>query len=206
MAPGERPPPDRKSRPPGADWTAWLAETVLYASSTRPRGGPGTPHVASDQLRVSDSERAQVAEALSRHFGEGRLDHEELNERLQAAMSAKTRADLTPLLADLPPEVAEPSPPKGRPRLPRPGLSAPLAALLLVAIVLLASASVAGHVVSVIFLAAVVLLVLRRLGRHRAREARRWHAHLHQHGTPHWHGPHGPVLADPSPPPGVSPH
>ena len=54
------------------------------------------------QLRVSDAERNEVAELLSKHYGDGRLDAAEFQERLDRAMSAKTRADLSGLLADLP--------------------------------------------------------------------------------------------------------
>ncbi len=54
-------------------------------------------------LRVGDAERNEVAEALSQHFSAGRLDHAELKERLDGAMSAKTGGDLAGLLDDLPP-------------------------------------------------------------------------------------------------------
>jgi hypothetical protein len=58
---------------------------------------------ASDaQMRVSDAERADVADRLSKHYGDGRLDQAEFNERLDRAMKAKTRADLTGLFSDLP--------------------------------------------------------------------------------------------------------
>lgn len=62
-------------------------------------------------LRVSDAERNEVADHLSRHYTDGRLDEGEFSERLDRAMSAKTRADLTGLLADLPG-----GPPQRRPR------------------------------------------------------------------------------------------
>ena len=53
-------------------------------------------------LRVSDAERNEVADKLSRHFADGRLDEVEFKERLDAAMSAKTQADLAGLFDDLP--------------------------------------------------------------------------------------------------------
>jgi hypothetical protein len=53
-------------------------------------------------LRISDAERAEVADLLSRHYGDGRLDEAEFNERLDQAMKAKTYADLSGLFADLP--------------------------------------------------------------------------------------------------------
>jgi hypothetical protein len=53
-------------------------------------------------LRVSQEEREEVVELLRTQAGEGRLDLEELEERVEAALSARTRGDLDPLLADLP--------------------------------------------------------------------------------------------------------
>ena len=57
---------------------------------------------APADLRVSDAERQAVADALSQHFGEGRLDQAEFDERLSQAMNAKTYRDLDGLLTDLP--------------------------------------------------------------------------------------------------------
>jgi hypothetical protein len=54
------------------------------------------------RLRVSDADRHRVAELLRQAAGEGRLDLEELEERLEAAYRAKTYGDLVPLTADLP--------------------------------------------------------------------------------------------------------
>lgn len=59
--------------------------------------------VPPSQLRVSDAERREVADLLARHFADGRLDQVELDERVGKAMAAKTRADLSGLLVDLPP-------------------------------------------------------------------------------------------------------
>lgn len=54
------------------------------------------------RLRVSDADRHRVAELLRQAAGEGRLDMEELDQRLEAAYVAKTYGDLVPLTADLP--------------------------------------------------------------------------------------------------------
>ena len=54
------------------------------------------------QLRISDAERHQVAELLREAAGEGRLDLEELDERLEATYAARTYADLVPITLDLP--------------------------------------------------------------------------------------------------------
>jgi Domain of unknown function (DUF1707) len=62
-------------------------------------------------LLASDAERERVAEALRTHAAAGRLDAQELEERLGLALAARTRADLVPLVADLPaPEVRAPRP------------------------------------------------------------------------------------------------
>ena len=55
-----------------------------------------------EQLRISDDDRHRVAEVLREAAGEGRIDLEELDERLEAAYGAKVYADLVPILADLP--------------------------------------------------------------------------------------------------------
>lgn len=62
-------------------------------------------------MRASDAERADVADRLSRHYQDGRLDQAEFNERLDRAMNAKTRADFNGLFADLPdlPDLPDPN-------------------------------------------------------------------------------------------------
>ncbi|MHB1584506.1 MAG: DUF1707 SHOCT-like domain-containing protein [Acidimicrobiales bacterium] len=64
----------------------------------------------TDHLRVSDAERRLAGELLSRHFVDGRLTQEELDDRIGAAMAARTRADIARLLADLPPASVAPAP------------------------------------------------------------------------------------------------
>jgi hypothetical protein len=64
-------------------------------------------------MRVSDAERQAVADRLAEHYGEGRLDQAEFDERVGQAMGAKTRGDLEGLLDDLP----EPGP-AGAPGVP----------------------------------------------------------------------------------------
>jgi len=56
----------------------------------------------STDVRASDAERSEVAERLSKHYQDGRLDQTEFNERLDRAMNAKTRADFGGLFYDLP--------------------------------------------------------------------------------------------------------
>jgi len=62
------------------------------------------------RLRISDQERHQVAEVLRQAAGEGRIDLDELDERLEATFAAKTYADLVPITADLPAIGEHPAP------------------------------------------------------------------------------------------------
>jgi hypothetical protein len=57
---------------------------------------------AGNEMRVSDAEREAAAAELQEHFASGRLNQEELDERLAAAFAAKTRGDLNALFTDLP--------------------------------------------------------------------------------------------------------
>lgn len=63
------------------------------------------------QLRISDADRHKVAELLREAAGEGRLDLDELDERLEAAYAAKTYSDLVPITADLPAHPPQAQPP-----------------------------------------------------------------------------------------------
>lgn len=64
------------------------------------------------QLRISDNDRQKVADVLREAAGEGRIDLEELDERLELTWGAKTYADLVPITADLhlPTQPAAPRP------------------------------------------------------------------------------------------------
>jgi hypothetical protein len=70
-------------------------------------GGHGAvePHDAA-RMRISDADRHQVSEVLRQAAGEGRIDLEELEERLEATYQAKTYADLVPITVDLPVQPA----------------------------------------------------------------------------------------------------
>jgi len=74
-----------------------------YRRDPRWYGGRWYRPPTDPNLRVSDAERNDVAETLSRHYADGRLDPGEFKERLDAAMGAKTRGDLAGLTTDLPP-------------------------------------------------------------------------------------------------------
>ncbi|MGH9139038.1 MAG: DUF1707 SHOCT-like domain-containing protein [Acidimicrobiales bacterium] len=72
------------------------------------------------ELRASDGDRERTVEQLRRHLGEGRLTLEEFEDRAAHAYAAKTIADLTPVLADLPTLAPKRSGPPMRQRAPKP--------------------------------------------------------------------------------------
>jgi Domain of unknown function (DUF1707) len=67
-------------------------------------GGPSDlpAAVAGEELRASHADRDQVVELLRVAAGDGRLSAEELDDRLERALTARTYADLAGLTADLP--------------------------------------------------------------------------------------------------------
>ncbi len=69
---------------------------------------------ASSDMRVSDAERSEIADILSKHYADGRLDQAEFNERVDRAMRAKTRGDFRGLLDDLPDVTDHPDHPDYR--------------------------------------------------------------------------------------------
>ena len=52
--------------------------------------------------RIGDAERDRAVELLREHMAAGRLTTEEFDERLGAALTARTSLDLDPLFTDLP--------------------------------------------------------------------------------------------------------
>lgn len=62
---------------------------------------PGTD-IAPNQLRASHEDRDRIVELLRVSAGDGRLTAEELDERLEAALTARTYGELAVLVADLP--------------------------------------------------------------------------------------------------------
>ncbi len=62
---------------------------------------PGS-EVARSELRASHEDRDRVVELLRVSAGDGRLTAEELDERLELALSARTYGELAKLVSDLP--------------------------------------------------------------------------------------------------------
>lgn len=71
-------------------------------SPTGKHSDPGS----SPELRASHADRDRVVDVLRIAAGDGLLTADELDERLEAALSARTVSELTPLTADLPPVSA----------------------------------------------------------------------------------------------------
>jgi hypothetical protein len=84
--------------------------------------------------RVSDADRERVAELLRDHAAAGRLDTQELEERLERTYAARYGSDLQTVLAELPPA------PEPRVRAPRRRVTAaPLLPVAIAALVALAA-------------------------------------------------------------------
>jgi hypothetical protein len=64
---------------------------------------PGNEVQPRENLRASHQDRDQIVEQLQVAGGDGRLDAEELEQRVEAALTARTYGELTALVADLPP-------------------------------------------------------------------------------------------------------
>jgi hypothetical protein len=60
-------------------------------------------------VRASDEERDRAASELREHFAAGRVDADELGERLDRAYAARTHAELEAIRADLPALPASPA-------------------------------------------------------------------------------------------------
>src|SRR5258706_13602994 len=140
---------------------SWMNNPPWAAGYSRRRSGPANPN-----LRVSDAERADVADRLSKHYGDGRLDQAEFNERMERAMSAKTQGHFAGLFADLPDLAKPPEPGASPPAITRPPSRSPMSRfviliLIIVAAALLREALVHSFFAWLLLLAVVAFLWLR---------------------------------------------
>ncbi|MGI5454978.1 DUF1707 SHOCT-like domain-containing protein [Streptomyces sp. CA-249302] len=65
-------------------------------------GNPSGDAGPAPELRASHADRDRVVDVLRVAAGDGRLTSDELDERVEAALSARTLSELAPLTADLP--------------------------------------------------------------------------------------------------------
>ncbi len=107
---------DAASQDAEASQEAAASQESAAAASAPGQGGAAGQEVAASQasaaaagpvsggalIRASDRERDDVLRRLQEAFAEGRLGDDEFDERMRAALSARTRADLDQLLTDLP--------------------------------------------------------------------------------------------------------
>jgi hypothetical protein len=136
----------------------------------------------TSSYRASDADRERVADRLRQAAAEGRLLAHELEERIHAALRAKTYGELDAVVADLP-GGAVAGRPRGRGRefvVHHPGLAvAAVVAVALVATVLALIAFVASG--AWIFVMVMVFALRggprRRRPRHRGQSV---HVHLHR--------------------------
>jgi len=150
---------------------SWASNPPWAAGYSWRRGGGSRP--ANPNLRVSDAERADVADRLSKHYGDGRLDQAEFNERMERAMSAKTQGDFAGLFADLPdlPDHAEPG--ASRPaNVTRPPSRSPMYRLIVLILIIVAAALLGQALIHsfspwLLLLAVVAFLWLRNSDRRR---------------------------------------
>jgi hypothetical protein len=115
-------------------------------------------------MRVSDNERERVALFLREQSLEGRLDHDELDERMGAAYQAKTAGELQDLIEDLPHRRVAPAParrpaPQRRRKGPHPLAIVGMCLLGLLVLPTLAAAGI-GVVFAVVMALVVAVFVL----------------------------------------------
>ena len=79
------------------------------AAARREDQAPLGPRPGQSGIRVSDRDRDAVAHRLQESFAEGRLDDDEFDQRMRAALTARVGADLAVLTEDLP-ETIGPTP------------------------------------------------------------------------------------------------
>jgi Domain of unknown function (DUF1707) len=110
-------------------------------------------------IRVSDQGRQSAVELLSEAYAVGRLNREELDERVSAAYSAKTYGELSDLAADLPRPAARtglPSDIVASRRVPRRASQRLVGNLIWIFFVLVLAAGLAGLASSVAVWAAAI--------------------------------------------------
>ncbi|WP_329255763.1 DUF1707 domain-containing protein [Actinoallomurus sp. NBC_01490] len=98
-----------------------------YREASPPTPSPPAPSIPASSMRASDQERDATVQRLQVAFAEGRLADAEFDERMRAALAARTHGDLDALLTDLPATTAPVAAPPAAPapaRMPKPGRNA----------------------------------------------------------------------------------
>lgn len=84
---------------PSLDGPGWPAPDEADEPVYAPHAGGPRPRAV---IRASDADREATATELRHHYATGRLDNDELAERLAAAYAARTHGSLDKLFTDLP--------------------------------------------------------------------------------------------------------
>jgi Domain of unknown function (DUF1707) len=125
----------------------------------------------SASLRASDADRDAIAERLRLAAVEGRLEPDELEDRLHTALRARTYAELDGLVGDLPPRRRETRPPTASAGTVALALAVRIAVLLVVVSALL----VAFVVTAAWWLLGVIIWLSLRASRGSCTRRAAWH-------------------------------
>jgi hypothetical protein len=134
----------------------WPGATTGSTGDVRQRDADrfAAPAPPAGPIRVADADRERVVELLRDHAAAGRLEPDELEDRIGRAYAARYGSDLQAVLAELPPEP-EPAP---RPRPTRPRATpAPLLPIAIAALVALAAVTSAWWLLWLIWPIVIVL-------------------------------------------------
>jgi hypothetical protein len=101
---GARPPAGSRAHASSGEAAPGPLATIAFELGRRRSGA----------IRASDAEREEAVACLQHHYTAGRLDHDELDARVEAAYAARTLGELEPLLLDLPREAPAPAPRRAR--------------------------------------------------------------------------------------------
>ncbi|MBC3840234.1 DUF1707 domain-containing protein [Streptacidiphilus sp. 4-A2] len=83
-----------------------MSREIPSMSREIPPAGKSSGPASAPELRASHADRDRAVDVLRVAAGDGRLTSDELDERLEAALSARTVGELTALTTDLPPVSA----------------------------------------------------------------------------------------------------
>jgi hypothetical protein len=135
----------------------------------------------SSSLRASDADRDAVAERLRQAAVEGRLDADELEQRLHRALRAKTYGDLDRLLGDLPAKPVKWERPRGAVA-PAARVAMVMVLRTVVALVILGAVLVAAAFTFAWWMLGLIVFFAIRSANHGCRSHRR---HASWHRPPH---------------------
>lgn len=160
--------PENTSSSSTSSWASGQYWTGGWGYPPRRRGSGQNP-----SIRVSDAERADVADRLSKHYGDGRLDQTEFNERMERAMNAKTHGDFAGLFDDLP-DVAGPNPPAQPPANVQPARRhSPMFRIFIIVVLIVAAIALAHAIAQWFFPWLLIGIVAFLLLRHHERSRHR---------------------------------